>query len=52
MSEITSVPHHWLCPFCKKKFKYFEVMDTQENRNESLAVHLYLTHEKELHIWE
>ena len=36
----------WYCPFCLFSCKYFEVLDTDENRKQSLAPHLYLVHEK------
>ena len=40
---------YWKCPLCSLKFKYFEVLDDDKHTSESLAPHLYLVHEKELH---
>ena len=52
MTKIDSLQNNqnvtWVCPFCDKHFKWFEVLDTDEYRAESLVPHLYLSHEGNL----
>lgn len=51
MSDIITIHHDnimWVCPICKREFKWFEVLDTREHRMESLAPHLFLSHSNQL----
>ena len=38
----------WVCPFCKEEFEWFEVLDTPEHIDKSLAPHLWTQHEPQL----